>query len=75
MADVKIMSWDWREQPDLAELDRLVCDVSDGRVRIVPVITGSDQYAIAVSRGLILQSEADRAYRATWEGEASDDRS
>jgi len=51
MNRVHILSWDWRGQPDLDELDRIVYNISclGSPVRIQKIETGSDQYAIAIS--------------------------
>jgi hypothetical protein len=44
-----VLSWDWREQPNLDELARAVREVSGGTVHVAQVDTSSDQYAIVVS--------------------------
>lgn len=45
--DARTLSWDWREQPDLDELARIVHDVSGGTIRLQQIDTGSDGYEIA----------------------------
>lgn len=49
MAEMVIISWDYREQIDRAELHRAVHDISGGRVHIREIDTDSDQYAVLVS--------------------------
>ena len=44
-----VLTWDWREQPDLDHLGRLICDLSGGTVHLHQVDTGSDQYAIVLA--------------------------
>jgi len=44
-----ILSWDWREQPDLDELAKAVLEMSGGTVHIHAVETHSDQYAIVLA--------------------------
>lgn len=48
---IHIISWDWKDQLDIDDLDRYVYDISaTGRpVRIKMVDTGSDQFAITIS--------------------------
>jgi len=47
---VKTLTWDYREQPDLAALAAAVAEVSGGTVRIREIETGSDQYEIVIER-------------------------
>lgn len=44
----QFVSWDWKEQPDVDDLDRAVRRATDGAVRVIEVETGSDLYAIYV---------------------------
>lgn len=49
-----IVTWDWKEQPDIEAIDKAMAAVFNGSNR--PLIqevpnTGSDQYAIIVSSG------------------------
>lgn len=43
-----IISWDWQEQPDLADLAEAVRRVSAGTVHITEVDTGLGEYTIVV---------------------------
>jgi hypothetical protein len=63
-----VITWDWREQPDLDHLARLVHDLSDGRIHLRPAETGTDQYGLiiatrpvddATARGLCQQWQED----------------
>lgn len=64
---IRVVSWDWREQPDLAELRDIL---TPHGIHLVSVATGSDQYAVAISTAPISQDQADEAYRLRGEGEA-----
>ena len=60
------LSWDWREQPDLAELARALTEVSNGTVHLTEVATGDDQYAIVLDSRPVTKQEAYEMYRS-WE--------
>ncbi len=60
---VVVMSWDWREQPDLDQLDQAVRYASGGLARVHTVDTGSDEYAIVVADHRVTAAEA----QAAWE--------
>lgn len=49
---VGVLTWDWKEQPDMQALARIVREIG-GNVRIAEVDTGSDEYAVVVSVGEI----------------------
>lgn len=51
MSAVGVMSWDWKEDIDIEQLDRLVANLSNCRVRVFAVDTESDQIAIVVAAG------------------------
>ncbi len=55
----RILSWDWREQPDLDELAKALREVSGGSVHLHQVETGSDQYAIILSDRALRPNEVD----------------
>jgi hypothetical protein len=65
---IRIVTWDWREQPDLAELRDIL---TPHGIHLVQAATGDDQYAVAISTAPISQDQADEAYRTRFEGEAS----
>jgi hypothetical protein len=44
-----IMSWDWREQPDLNQLAGLVRSLTGGALHVQPADTGMDQCGIVLS--------------------------
>lgn len=46
----RVLSWDWREQPDFAALDRIVRELSSGKVRMAMADTRSDQFALVVEQ-------------------------
>lgn len=68
------MSWDWRGQPDLDELDRIVANLSEGlvfkpigaMVRVLKVETGCDEYGIVVTDEVLDQAQVDERWRAWW---------
>ncbi len=43
------MSWDYRQQPDLDELARIILGLSGGRVHLHQIDTGSDEYGIVLA--------------------------
>ena len=61
-----VVTWDWKEQPDLDELDRAVWMASGGFARVHPIDTGSDEFAIVVADHRVTADEADAAYRGRW---------
>lgn len=65
----RILSWDWREQPDLDELARVLLDVSGGVVRLYQVDTGCDEYAVVVADRELGVTEVEAEWRRRWEGE------
>lgn len=66
---VHVLSWDYRERPDLDELARLV---GEGLVHLHLVAdTGTQDYVLVASTRELTDDEAAEAYRRHWEGEAS----
>jgi hypothetical protein len=63
MSEVRILTWDWREQPSFAELRLIVNALTDGQLDVVEADTGSDQYALVFSTDGLTQAEATGAYR------------
>lgn len=61
--DVRFLTWDYREQPDLDDLAAAVWEISNGRVHIANVETRSDQYAIVVSAEKLPLAEVDRLWQ------------
>lgn len=66
MAEMRVLSWDWREQPDLDDLADAVREVSGGRAHVTQVDTGSDQYAIVIADRKLTADEAIAAHEAVW---------
>jgi hypothetical protein len=61
----EILTWDWREQPDLSELASIVLERSGGRIHLTPVEdTGDDQYALIIGSEPLTQEQASAAYWA-----------
>jgi hypothetical protein len=65
-----VLSWDWRGQPDLARLGRLVADLSGGTLHLREADTGSDQYAVVLSTAPLDTAAATWVYRE-WEREGT----
>jgi hypothetical protein len=65
-----VLSWDWRGQPDLARLGRLVADLSGGTLHLAEADTGCDQYAVVLSTAPLDDETATRVYRE-WEREGT----
>jgi hypothetical protein len=63
---IHVLSWDWREQPDLRHLAQLVEDLSGRRVVLREVATGSDQYALVIANVPLTDADVAGAY-AAWE--------
>lgn len=56
----RVLSWDYREQPDITELAKHVLELSGGAVHITNVDdTGCDAYAIVIADRPYSQSEAE----------------
>lgn len=58
-----VITWDFREQPDLDHLARLVHDLSGGRVHLHHPATGTDDYALIVSTTALDDTAATTLYR------------
>lgn len=65
----KVITWDWKGQPDIKELDRAILAVFNGinspRITLVPD-TGSDEYAAVIAAEQLTPDEAQDAYKAWW---------
>ncbi len=70
MVTHRILSWDWREQPDLDALAAVVWDVSHGAVRLYRVDTGSDDVAIIMSDRPLRPGEVDTIWERDEEVDA-----
>lgn len=64
-AGVRLLTWGCRTQPDLDALAAAVLDVSGGRVHLVQVDTGGDEYAVAVATRPLDADEALRLWEAS----------
>jgi hypothetical protein len=58
----RVLTWDWKEQPDLACLAAAVAEVSAGKVFLRGVETGGDEYAWVVSDYPVTDAEAEALY-------------
>jgi len=57
---IMVMSWDWREQPDLADLEEKLSHLG---IFMTNLDTGSDQYAIVLSGSFVTPEKAKAAYK------------
>ena len=62
MTRPEILTWDYRQQPDMVELARIVLAMSGGTVHITPVETGGSEYAVVVSSEPFSALDAFKAY-------------
>ncbi len=68
------MSWDWRGQPDLDELDRIVANMScscschchGGMLRVFKVDTGMDEYGIVITDEELTREQIDERWQTWW---------
>ena len=65
----EILSWDWRQQPDLDALGAALRRVSGGAVNLHKVNTGSDEYAIVLAAEPLDGAQVAEAYRRHCYGE------
>lgn len=65
----RLITWDYREQPPMDVLARLLTEVSAGAVHLAQVDTGSDEYAIVLSNQPLTGAEAHAVYEARWESD------
>lgn len=67
------MMWDWKEQPDIDELYRIVSNMTAVRprdmIRVISVRTGTDEYGIVITDDGLDQAQAD----AHWDAWRSSD--
>lgn len=61
---IAVLSWDYKEQPPLDELAKLIEEFSEGRLHLRCVEdTGSDEYAVVVSHLPMSEQGVAEAYR------------
>ncbi len=72
MTRTAMLSWDWRGQPDLDHLARILLDVSAGTVHLHQVQTGTDDYAIVLADRALTHADALDVYRREWAGSGDD---
>lgn len=67
----RVMSWDWREQPDMNHLNRLIHEIIPENIHYEGLYltmvddTGDDQYAIVITTRPLTQPEA-RTFYLDW---------
>lgn len=66
-----VLTWDWREQPDLNHLSAIIRDLSGGRIHLTPTATGTDEYALIVSTAPVDEATAAGLYRQ-WQTDGRD---
>lgn len=65
----RVMTWDWREQPDIGDLAEIIFDLSEGRLHVFAPDTGSDEFALVVSTVPLDADSARDAFRRWWVSE------
>lgn len=55
----RVMSWDWKEQPDLEQLAKAVYEISGRTVFIREIDTGGDFYMLVISDYVVSDEEAE----------------
>jgi hypothetical protein len=67
---IEVLSWDYKEQPDLETLARIVRDMSGGTVYLHDVgDTGGQDYALVVADRRLTSDEVAEVWRRRWSGE------
>jgi len=59
---IRVMSWDWREQPDFDVLADILKELSNHKIRLRVPDTESDQYALVLADEPIDNAVAYEAY-------------
>lgn len=62
----RLLSWDWREQPDINDLKKIITELSGGSLHVEEIDTDSDEYAIAFSTEPLSKESAKEAYLSRW---------
>lgn len=62
----RVMTWDWREQPDVKRLAAIVYDLSEGKLHVSSPDTGCDEYALVVSTVPLDKTGAEDAFCRWW---------
>jgi hypothetical protein len=71
---VEVLSWDYKEQPDLNMLGQIVREMSGGRVHLTAVEdTGDQYYAVIVAARPFEQDAATEIYRYWLESGKADE--
>jgi hypothetical protein len=65
-----VLSWDWREQPDLDALTRILRDLAG--LHLHHVDTGSDEYAIVIATVPLDRRTVDAAWQGSWSSNVFD---
>lgn len=58
----EVISWDWRQQPDLIKLREAVRRVSGGACDLAEIDTGGDDYAVVIADHVVDDAEARELY-------------
>lgn len=65
MTEHRMLTWDWRGQPDLVTLADAIRELSDGRLHLYEVGTGGDEYAIVLATAALPPAEVQRLFDGT----------
>jgi hypothetical protein len=70
MTKPQLVTWDWKEQPDVERVARALAEVSGGAIYVYDVDTQSDQFAWVIASGELTPDEVAQAYRSGWDDES-----
>lgn len=62
IVNTRVMRWDWKEQPDMEQLARIVGELSGGRLHMHVPNTDCDEYALVVTDGPLSPRMVDAAW-------------
>lgn len=61
---IRILDWDWKEQPDFDEIGRILAELTDHKIWLRTPETGSDQLALVLANEPLDDAVAYEAYQA-----------
>ncbi len=62
----QVVTWDWKEYAPMDLIGRAISLVSRDQVHVYEVDTGSDQFAIVVSNGVLNETQVAEIYNDRW---------
>lgn len=68
----RVMTWDWREQPDIDDLGGIIDVLSGGALHVMEPDTDSDEHALVISTVPLDADQAKDVFRRWWVSEDED---